>query len=103
MQRQKYLLITFSILTALVVAYLTYIYRSTGVPFYRHNEVYQILQSDTIQGNDNQIRNYTQPFKKYSLIDDEDELNFSYPDSPGFSPLESDNSLERRSDFEPVP
>lgn len=65
------------------VIYLTYLYRSTGVPFYRHNETYRILQSDTLSQtpNSNENKNYTQPFKKYSLIGDEEELQLNYPDT----------------------
>ncbi len=81
MKWQKYFLIAFSIFTAVVVAYLTYIYKTTGVPFYRHNETYRIIHSDTISTQKNTERNYTEPFKKYSLIDDEDELNFPHSDS----------------------
>lgn len=103
MHKQKYLLLAFSVITILVVAYLTYIYRSTGVPFYRHNEVYDILQSDTFPETDTQIRNYTVPFKKYSLIGDEDELNFSYTDTMDFPSLDTENSLEIRDEYDPIP
>lgn len=77
---QKIIVAIFAVATILIVSYLTYLYKSTGVPFYRHNDVYNILQTDTTYDDTNQERNYTEPFKKYSLIEDEDELNRSYVD-----------------------
>lgn len=97
MKWQKYFLIAFSVFTAIVVAYLTYIYKTTGVPFYRHNETYRIVHSDTLPSNENMEKNYTEPFKKYSLIDEE-ELSFSHHDTIA-PPFNSDN---RQPALEPV-
>ena len=79
MKEKKPLLIVFTIMTAVIVGILTYINYSSGVPFYRHNETYRIVQSDSLESpiNDSN-RNYTIPFKKYSHISDED-LNVYYP------------------------
>lgn len=90
MKWQKYFLIVFTLITTATVAYLTYIYRSTGVPFYRHNEVYDIVRSDTLSTDDPSIKNYTEPFKKYSLIDEE-ELNFTYSDTFEFDIINQNN------------
>lgn len=89
----KILLIICTIATILIVGYLTYIYRSTGVPFYRHNDVYEILKTDSSSEKLDLNNNYTEPFKKYSLIDDEDELNRSY-----IAPEPPDNSIDTVAD-----
>ncbi len=80
------------ILIAVAVGYLTHLNRSTGVPFYRHNETYRILQSDTLSQQENVEKNYTQPFKKYSLIDDEGELILNNTDTFEREPQDQNNS-----------
>lgn len=90
----KVIVIIFTLATILIVGYLTYLYRSTGVPFYRHNDVYQILNSDNNTDSVDLQKNYTEPFKKYSLIEDEDELNRSYVDPDIPTPLKDTVVLE---------
>lgn len=87
---RKIIFILFSTAIVCIVGYLTYIYKSTGVPFYRHNEVYEIVHSDSSNGKEETIRNYTEPLKKYSLIDDEDELNRNYTSPLDFNKAEVD-------------
>jgi hypothetical protein len=68
-----------------ILGYLTHIYKSTGVPFYRHNDVYEIVQMDTIIKGNGFEKNYTEPYKKYSIIGvDELEID-DYKDSIVFS------------------
>lgn len=68
-----------------ILGYLTHIYKSTGVPFYRHNDVYEIVQTDTIIKGNGFEKNYTEPYKKYSIIGvDELEID-DYKDSIVFS------------------
>ncbi|MCO5249278.1 MAG: hypothetical protein M9887_10065 [Chitinophagales bacterium] len=83
MQKYKIIIVVLvAIVTFATVAYLTRLFRKTGVPFYRHNEVYEIIKSSETEFDDS-IRNYTQPFKKYGLIEDDDELNHPYIDPLG--------------------
>lgn len=86
----KIILFICIVVTTFIVAYNTYINRTTGVPVSRHNEVYEIINSDTFNDPSHQEKNYTQPFKKYSLIDDDDELNRSYVE-----PIQIDTSTEK--------
>lgn len=90
------ILIIAIILIATIVVYLTHLNRSTGVPIHRHNEIYNILKSDTLSTNIDGPKNYTQPFKKYSLIDDEDEINVSLPDSLSIIIQNSNNQIEQK-------
>lgn len=68
-----------------ILGYLTHINKSTGVPFYRHNDVYQIVQSDTISKGSNLDKNYTEPYKKYNTIGVDDLEIDDYKDSVVFS------------------
>src|SRR5690554_7424217 len=75
------LIIAVILIATAIVGYLTHINKSTGVPIHRHNEVYNILKDDTIPPNTEVSKNYTQPFKKYSLIENEEEIYISLPRS----------------------
>jgi hypothetical protein len=84
---KRYTLIISIVFIALIgiLGYLTHIYKSTGVPFYRHNDVYEIVQTDTIIKGNGLDKNYTEPYKKYSIIGvDELEID-DYKDSIVFS------------------
>lgn len=87
---KKHTLIISIVLIVLIgiLGYLTHIYKTTGVPFYRHNDVYEIVQSDTSTGKNEYEKNYTEPYKKYSIIGvDELEID-DYNDSIVFSEKE---------------
>ena len=86
MQKVKVIVVVIAaIIVFAIVAYLTRLGKKTGVPFYRHNEVYEIIKSNDSIEDDDSSRNYTKPFRKYSLIDNEDELNQNYVDPLGIA------------------
>ncbi|MCO5233086.1 MAG: hypothetical protein LC105_03655 [Chitinophagales bacterium] len=69
MKNYKSLIVGFFLIAIIfIIGYLTYIYRTTGVPFYRHDAVYEIIQSDSNIHTDTLNKNYTEPFKKYGII-----------------------------------
>ncbi len=84
---KKYTLIIaiVSIVLIVVLGYLTFLYKTTGVPFYRHNDVYQIVQSDSIKKETNLEKNYTEPYKKYNTIGVDELEKDDYKDSVVFS------------------
>ena len=76
------LLISITLIVLIVVlGYLTHLNKTSGVPFYRHNDVYEILKSDSISTNNDFEKNYTEPQKKYSIIGVDDLGMDNYKDS----------------------
>lgn len=67
------------------MGYLTLVYKTTGVPFHRHNDVYEIIQSDSTTSETNLEKNYTEPYKKYSVIGTDELEEDDYKDSVVFS------------------
>ncbi|MCO5231199.1 MAG: hypothetical protein M9958_08590 [Chitinophagales bacterium] len=69
MKNYKFALVLISLVVIIfVIGYLTYIFKKTGVPIHRHDEIYQIIQSQSTTSHDSLTKNYTEPFKKYGII-----------------------------------